>query len=76
MCSPAGLMERSLSITVHDIRITVSFRHQISHNIQMTPTAVFEKQTLAVHHTVFTNIDMHVNKASYPGSSAEGGGLY
>ena len=71
MCSPAGPVERSLSIIVLDIMITVSFSHQISHHIQMTPTAVFEKQTLAVHHTVFTNTDMHVNRASYPGSSGE-----
>ena len=71
MCSPAGAVERSLSIIVPDIRITVSFSHQISHHIQTTIPAVFEKQTFAVHHTVFTNTEMHVNRALYPGSSGE-----
>ena len=71
MCSPAGPAEKNLSTIVHDIRITVSFSHQISHHIQMIIPAVFEKQTLTVHHTVFTNTDMHVNRASYPGFSGE-----
>ena len=75
-CSPAGIVERSLSIILPDNRITVSFSHQISHHIQTTTTAVYEKQTLAVHHTVFTNTDMHVNRASYPGSSGEERTLY
>ena len=61
MCSPAGPVEKNISTIVHDISITVSFSHQISHHIQTTIPAVFETQTLAVHHTVFTNTDMHVN---------------
>ena len=69
MCSPAGHVERSVSIIVPDIRITVSYSHQISYHIQMTITAVIEKQTLVVLYTVFTNTDMHV-------SSGEGKTLY
>ena len=34
--SPAGFVERSPSILVTDIKITVSLSHQISHYIQMT----------------------------------------
>ena len=45
-----------MSIIVPDIRITVSFSHQISNHTQMTIPAVFEKQTLAVQHTVFTTL--------------------
>ena len=71
MCSPAGPVEKSLSIVVPDIRITVSFSHQISHQIQMTIPAVFEKTNTCSNHTVFTNTDMNVKRASYPGSFGE-----
>ena len=37
--SPAGPVERSLSITAPDIWITVNLSHQISHYIQITRTA-------------------------------------
>ena len=76
MCSPAGHVEWRLSIIVPDNSITVSFSHQISHHIQMTIPAVFEKQTIAVHSTVFTNTDMPVNRALYQGSSGEEKNLY
>ena len=42
MCSPAGPAEKNLSTIFHDIRITVSFSHQISHHIQMIIPAVFK----------------------------------
>ena len=42
MCSPAGPVEKSRSIVVPDIRITVSFSHQISHHIQTIIAAVFK----------------------------------
>ena len=51
-----------MSIIVPDIRITVSFSHQISNHTQMTIPAVFEKQTLAVHHKKFTTLTRPVRR--------------
>ena len=36
---PAGSVKGSVPIIISDIRITVSFSHQISHHIQMTLSA-------------------------------------
>ena len=36
---PAGSVKGSVLIIISDIRITVSFSHQISHHIQMTLSA-------------------------------------
>ena len=66
MCSPAGPVEKSLSIVVPDIWITVSFSHQISHHIQMTITAVFEKaNTCSTPHSVH----QHRHACQHPGFS-------
>ena len=56
--SPAGIVKRSLSITVYDIGITVSFIHQISDYIEMSTPGV---QNIISLHPQYNYATMHAD---------------